>query len=199
MSGPPRARSINQAESEVRPVLGPAVNNARSALELRKPVNKPKLSSVNKVQETDEKRSPATVTAEKDSSPSPKKKFEGAAAAITRQQQQQRRQEVRSFFMRSNLSMNASCSSDASTDSSHSRASTGRISRRSVTPTPMTIRRKQQQCGQKIEKVEKSEKMEKVDFDVDSVAVVGLADDSVVKKRCSWVTPNTGMIIGFSF
>ncbi|KAL3511972.1 hypothetical protein ACH5RR_024689 [Cinchona calisaya] len=178
MSGPPRVRSMNQAESEVRPVLGPAGNKARSALEQRKPVSKPKVT-VNKMQESDEKKSPATVTAEKDLSPSPKKRVGGTAATILSQQ----RQEVKSFLMRSNLSMNASCSSDASTDSSRSRASTGRISRRSVTP----IRRKQQ-CGPKIEKVEK---LEKVGSEVENVAVVGLADDSVAKKRCAWVTPNT--------
>ncbi|XP_071901644.1 uncharacterized protein [Coffea arabica] len=181
MSGPPRVRSMNHAESEVRPVLGPAGNKTRSALELRKPVSKPKISSVNKMQEGEDKKSPATVTMEKDLSPSPKKKFGGASAAIMSQQQQ--RQEVKSFLMRSNLSMNASCSSDASTDSSQSRASTGKISRRSLTPTP--IRRKQQHCGPKVEK------LEKVGSEVDSVAIVGLADDSVAKKRCAWVTPNT--------
>ncbi|KAL3528978.1 hypothetical protein ACH5RR_008300 [Cinchona calisaya] len=166
MSGPPRVRSMNQVESEVRPVLGSAGNKARSVSELRKPVSKPKVRSVNKMEEIDGERSPATVTEEKGSSM--KKKSGGAAAAIVRQ-------EVKSFSLRSNLSMNASCSSDASTDSSNSRASTGRISRRSVTPTP--IRRKQQQCGAKTE--------------VDSVAVVGLADDCLAKKRCAWVTPNT--------
>ncbi|CAL5327574.1 unnamed protein product [Camellia sinensis] len=74
-------------------------------------------------------------------------------------------------LLKSNLSLNASCSSDASSDSSHSRASTGRIRRR--TPTP--IRRKQ--CGSKMEKVESGS--------VDSV------DTSPAKKRCAWVTPNT--------
>lgn len=177
---------MNQAESEIRPVLGPAGNKARSALEQRKLASKPKVS-VNKMQETEEKKSPATVTAEKDLSPSPKKKVGGTAATIMRQQ----KQEVKSFLTRSNLSMNASCSSDASSDSSHSRASTGRISRRSVTP----IRRKPQ-CGPKIEKVEK---LEKVGSEVESLAVVGLADDSVAKKRCAWVTPNTGIFFALFF
>lgn len=182
---------MNQAEPEVRPVLGPAGNNkSKSAFESpRKPLSKSKVLSVNKMQETDEKKSPVTVTVtpEKDSSPSPKKKFGSVAATVLRQQQ---RQEVRLF---SNLSMNASCSSDASTDSSQSRASTGRgrgrVSRRSVTPTP--IRRKQQ-CGPKIEKVEKFEKM---GCEFETVAAGGLSGDFVVaKKRCSWVTPNSGKL-----
>lgn len=193
MSGPPRVKSMNQAEPEVRPVLGPAGNNkSKSAFESpRKPLSKSKVLSVNKMQETDEKKSPVTVTPEKDSSPSPQKKFGSAAATVLRQQQ---RQEVRLF---SNLSMNASCSSDASTDSSQSLASTGRgrgrVSRRSVTPSP--IRRKQQ-CGLKIEKVEKFEKM---GCEFETVAAGRLSGDFVVaKKRCSWVTPNTGKLCFFS-
>lgn len=187
MSGYPRVKPANQAESEVRPVLGPAGNNKeRSVMELRKPVVKPKIV-VNKAQEIDEKKAPVVVG---DLSPSPKKKFACSAPALMRHQSQQ--QEHKSFLLRSNLSMNASCSSDASTDSSHSRASTGRISRRSLTPT--RIRRKPQ-CGTKTEKVEK---LEKISGEVESVAMLGAGDDSVAKKRCAWVTPNTGTSNEFS-
>lgn len=171
---------MNQAEAEERPVLGPAGNKARSAVELRKPVIKPKIS-VSKALETDEKKAPVVV---EDLSPSPRKKFGSSVSSIMRHQSQQ--QEQKSFLLRSNLSMNASCSSDASTDSSHSRASTGRISRRNMTPT--RIRRKTQ-CGSKIEKFEK---VDKNCGEVESVSMLGKADDSVAKKRCAWVTPNTG-------
>ncbi|CAI9113874.1 OLC1v1014568C1 [Oldenlandia corymbosa var. corymbosa] len=172
-------RSVNQAETEVRPVLGPAGNNkSRSAFEpLRKPLGKPKVVSVNKTKDVDGKKSPVVTP---DSSPSPKKKTGSAVATVMRQQ---KRQEVKLF---SNLSMNASCSSDASTDSSQSRASTGRISLRSVRPTP--IRRKSQ-CGLKTEKVEK---FEKFGCELESPAAGEYADDFLVaKKRCAWVTPNT--------
>lgn len=179
MSGPPRVKSMNQAETEVRPVLGPAGNKARSAVELRKPVMKPKVN-VTKSPEIDEKKAPVVV---EDSSPSPKKKFGSSVSSIMRHQSQQ--QEQKSFLLRSNLSMNASCSSDASTDSSHSRASTGRISRKSLTPT--RIRRKTQ-CGSRIEKFEK---LDKICGEVDSVTMLGTGDESVAKKRCAWVTPNT--------
>ncbi|XP_039024445.1 uncharacterized protein LOC120157365, partial [Hibiscus syriacus] len=76
-------------------------------------------------------------------------------------------------LLHSNLSLNASCSSDASTDSFHSRASTGRLigsdsvaSRwKSYTLKPRTV-----------------------------VSDGGLdfpSDGSHPKKRCAWVTPNT--------
>lgn len=172
---------MNQAETEERSVLGPAGNKARSAVELRKPVIKPKIS-VSKALETGEKTAPVVV---EDLSPSPKKKFGSSVSSIMRHHQSQQ-QEQKSFLLRSNLSMNASCSSDASTDSSHSRASTGRISRRNLTPT--RIRRKTQ-CGSKIEKFEK---VDKNCGEVESVAMLGKGDDSMAKKRCAWVTPNTG-------
>ncbi|KAL1809776.1 hypothetical protein ACET3Z_026766 [Daucus carota] len=84
-----------------------------------------------------------------------------------------RKQQVHKL-LRSNSSMNASCSSDASTDSTQSRASTGRISRRSAPTLGRT-----KHYGSR----------------VDKVVVVGdhseqqVCDD--VKRRCAWVTPNT--------
>ncbi|KAK4362176.1 hypothetical protein RND71_017417 [Anisodus tanguticus] len=180
MSGGPRVKSMNNADSEVRSVLGPAGNKARS-VELRKPVEKP-VKTTNKT----DKKGP-------DSEESKGKKFQGAdpllqlkskkcgaVPSILRQQQ-----DHRSLMMRPNLSLNASCSSDASTDSSHSRASTGRLSRGSVTPT--AARRKQ--CSPK---VVKSEKIGKPVGDVESLAPSPTPGDaSVMKKRCAWVTPNT--------
>ncbi|XP_031092112.1 uncharacterized protein LOC115996828 isoform X2 [Ipomoea triloba] len=163
-----RVKSMNHADPELRPVLGPAGNKARS-VELRKPVEKLKAAAnkAEKPAEGVEKKFQA-MPAE---SRSPEKK----CGSILRQQQ-----EHRSFLMRSNLWMNASCSSDASSDSFQSRASTGRVSRRSVTPS--SARRKQ--CSSKVEKIDK------VASEAESLSVSS-EDASVVKKRCSWVTSNT--------
>lgn len=86
-------------------------------------------------------------------------------------------------ILKSNYSLNASCSSDASTDSSQSRASTGRIRRRSVVATTR-IRRTHSSP--------KSEKSDKVSGDTESdTGSVASADGFPAKKRCAWVTPNT--------
>ncbi|PHT34107.1 hypothetical protein CQW23_25907 [Capsicum baccatum] len=82
MSGASRARSMNVADSEARPVLGPTGNKAQRSPGSRKSVTRPTRKTV-------------------------------------------KRQES----LYSNLSLSASCSSDASTDSFHSSASTGRIYR----------------------------------------------------------------------
>nr|GMD30604.1 probable GMP synthase [glutamine-hydrolyzing] [Ipomoea batatas]GMD38828.1 probable GMP synthase [glutamine-hydrolyzing] [Ipomoea batatas]GMD38829.1 probable GMP synthase [glutamine-hydrolyzing] [Ipomoea batatas] len=166
-----RVKSMNHADPELRPVLGPAGNKARS-VELRKPVEKLK-AAANKAEKPAggvEKKFQAMPM----ESRSPEKKC-GSVGSILRQQQ-----EHRSFLMRSNLWMNASCSSDASSDSFQSRASTGRVSRRSVTPS--SARRKQ--CSSKVEKIDK------VASEAESLSVSS-EDASVVKKRCSWVTSNT--------
>ena len=76
------------------------------------------------------------------------------------------------------LSLNASCSSNASSDSSCSRGSTGRISGRSF--TPKHIQRK-------------LEKVEKVVTDTDGGSAT-TADTSPAKKRCAWVMLNMGML-----
>nr|GMD33880.1 probable GMP synthase [glutamine-hydrolyzing] [Ipomoea batatas] len=158
---------MNHADPELRPVLGPAGNKARS-VELRKPVEKLKAEKPAGGVEKKFQAMPVDTGAK---SRSPEKK----CGSILRQQQ-----EHRSFLMRSNLWMNASCSSDASSDSFQSRASTGRISRRSVTPS--SARRKQ--CSSKVEKIDK------VASEAESLSVSS-EDASVVKKRCSWVTSNT--------
>ncbi|KAA8541995.1 hypothetical protein F0562_023147 [Nyssa sinensis] len=168
MSGPPRVKSMNCTDSESRPVLGPAGNKARS-IDMRKPVSKPQ-RKIEKPQEIDEskaKKAPSLPITNLSPSPSPPHCI--TVPSILKQQDHR--------LLKSNLSLNASCSSDASSDSSHSRASTGRISRRSVTP----IRRKQ--CASKTEKIV---------TDTDSVSAAS-ADTSLVKKRCAWVTPNTDL------
>lgn len=181
MSGGPRVKLMNNADSEVRSVLGPAGNKARS-VELRKPVEKP----VKKAAESEEskgKKFEGTDSVPQSRAPvAASKKCGGAVPSILRQQQ-----DHRSLMMRPNLSLNASCSSDASTDSSHSRASTtGKLSRGSVTPT--AGRRKQ--CSSP--KVVKSEKIGKAVGEGQSLASSPTPGDaSVMKKRCAWVTPNT--------
>lgn len=177
MSGGPRVKLTNNADSQVRSVLGPAGNKARS-IELRKPAEKP--VQTNNKPENEEpkgKKFQGTDSLPQSRSPVAVSKKCGAVTSILKQQQ-----DHRPLLMRPNLSLNASCSSDASTDSSHSRASTGKLSRgSSVTPT--AGRRKQ--CSPK---VVKSEKIGKVVGDGESLSP---GDASVIKKKCAWVTPNT--------
>ncbi|KAF8389217.1 hypothetical protein HHK36_025910 [Tetracentron sinense] len=159
MSGAPRVRSMNVADSEVRPVLVPAGNKARSLVS-RKSASKP-LRKVEKPPEvsSEEKKAPSSpVTAS-----SPPLHSLSVPSVLRRQE----------YLLRSNLSLNASCSSDASSDSFHSRASTGRISR----TNSMGSRRKQY-----------ASKPEKVVPDNVSASP---PDTSPAKKRCAWVTPNT--------
>ncbi|KAK6127870.1 hypothetical protein DH2020_038378 [Rehmannia glutinosa] len=169
MSGPPMVKSMNFTEPEARPVLGPA-GNKTSSVELRKPVLKLKCEKTERPPDTDEakgNKSPAAlqspeVIQEKLPSPVGFKRNVSSAASILRQRPP-------------NLSLNASCSSDASTDSSHSRASTGR----------------KQQCSSKGERIEKVEGNGKsVGSEIDGVVL----DGSLVKKRCAWVTSNTDLL-----
>lgn len=183
MSGGPRVKLMNNADSEVRSVLGPAGNKARS-VELRKPIEKP-VKKATESEESKGKKFEGTDSLPQSRSPvAASKKCGGTVPSILRQQQNHR-----SLMMRPNLSLNASCSSDASTDSSHSRASTtGKLSRGSVTPT--AGRRKQ--CSSP--KVVKSEKIGKTVGEAESLSPSPTPGDAlVIKKRCAWVTPNTGM------
>ncbi|XP_022872804.1 uncharacterized protein LOC111391779 [Olea europaea var. sylvestris] len=169
MSGPPRVKSVNFTESETRPVLGPGGNKARS-MDLQKPISKPKFEKAMKPQDSDEPEGKMPPAAKETEQSSPKMGFKRknkSAASVLRTRQP-------------NLSMNASCSSDASSDSSHSRASTGRINRQNITPTAPIRRR--QQCSPKSERVEKS-----IGGESEGMMIEGL----VAKKRCAWVTPNT--------
>ncbi|KAF4370444.1 hypothetical protein F8388_016181 [Cannabis sativa] len=164
MSGAPRVRSMNVADSESRPVLGPAGNKAGS-WSTRKPTSK----TLRKVDKSPEEG--ATLAEEKktrqmsssSTTTSPKLHSSNVPSVLRRHEQ----------LLHSNLSLNASCSSDASTDSFHSRASTGRLTRSYSTGS----RRKQYLSRTR------------------SVASDGgldsLPGDSQQKKRCSWVTPNT--------
>ncbi|GAB4850543.1 hypothetical protein Ancab_029853 [Ancistrocladus abbreviatus] len=172
MSGGPKVRTMNVADSEQRPVLVPAGNKARTA-DVRKQAVKPQ-RKVEKSPDGEGKDKKAPL-----SPPVSPPLRHLSLPSILRQQHGHQ-------LLRSNLSMNASCSSDASSDSSHSRASTGRIARKGAI-------RKKQQGGVKVEKldnkvVENVEKMEKVAGD--DGPLLGL-DGMVVRKRCGWVTPGT--------
>ncbi|GMI89299.1 hypothetical protein like AT5G57970 [Hibiscus trionum] len=162
MSGAPRLRSMNVADSESRPVLGPAGNKAGS-LSGRKPVSKP-LRKVEKstveVAVAEEKKALPSSTV---SSLSPKTHSASVSSMLRRHEQ----------LLQSNLSLNASCSSDASTDSFHSRASTGRLIR------SYSVGSRRKPYASKPRSV------------VSDGGLDSPPDNSHQKKRCAWVTPNT--------
>ncbi|KAJ6923669.1 GMP synthase [Populus alba x Populus x berolinensis] len=148
MSGAPRVRSMNVADSEARSVLGPTGNTKAGPLtSARKPASK---------QLRKDGKSPEEV----------KLGEEKKVLTCFRRHEQ---------LLHSNLSLNASCSSDASTDSFHSRASTGRLIRSNNVGT----RRKQY--------VSKPRSVVS-DGGLESLPS---SDGSQSKKTCAWVTPNT--------
>lgn len=172
MSGAPRVRSMNVAESETRSVLGPAGNKTGS-LSARKPSSKP-LRKVEKSPvevNTAEKKTllpSSKATSTTTSALSPKSHSRSVPSVLRRHEQ----------LLQSNLSLNASCSSDASTDSFHSRASTGRLIRSNS-------------VGSRRKPFPSKPRSVVSDGGLDSPP----ADGSHTKKRCAWVTPNTGSFL----
>lgn len=171
MSGPPRLRSMNIADTEPRPVLGPAGNKARPA-DTRKAALKPLKRAEKQSQETEKKAASAPQCAK--------------LPTVLKQPQEQHHHHA---LLSS--SMSASCSSDASSsDSSHS----GRAVRLGVVE-PMRRKR----CGPKAEK--KVEKYEIESISVNKVGGGGnavTADSGGCldsKKRCAWITPNAGTFV----
>ncbi|KAF9680656.1 hypothetical protein SADUNF_Sadunf06G0144200 [Salix dunnii] len=169
MSGAPRVRSMNVADSETRPVLGPTGNNKAGPLtSARKPASK-QLRKVGKPPEEvklGEESNVLTVPAVGNLSP---KSHSGNFSSVLFRHEQ---------LLHSNLSLNASCSSDASTDSFHSRASTGRLIRSNSVGT-----RKKQHVSKPRSIVS--------DGGLESPPS---SDGSQSKKSCAWVTPNTGLV-----
>lgn len=164
MSGAPRVRSLNVEDSEVRSVLGPAGNKAGS-FSARKPASKPSRKaekSDKDVAVADEKI--ATRSSVVNSSP---RLHTASASSVLRRHEQ---------LLHSNLSLNASCSSDASTDSFRSRASTGRL----IRSNSVGSRRKPYNS--------------KPRDAVSDGSLEYLTDGSKATKRCAWVTPNTGAL-----
>ncbi|WVZ13232.1 hypothetical protein V8G54_017762 [Vigna mungo] len=156
MSGP-RLRSVNVGDSEAaRPVFGPGGNKTGS-WSSRKPASKPLRKAEKLHNEAKEKKSQEVSTVL--TSP------QSHSASVLRRHEQ---------LLYSNLSLNASCSSDASTDSFRSRASTGRLTR----STSLGCTRKRSVSKPR------------------SVASDGVLESpphgSQSKKRCAWITPNTG-------
>ncbi|KAM5548205.1 putative GMP synthase [glutamine-hydrolyzing] [Rosa sericea] len=161
MSGAPRVKSINVANSESRSVLGPAGNKG-GAFSAQKPATKPLRKTEKMVEEVtsaEDKKTRQSSTL----STSPQLHSLSVPSVLRRHEQ----------LLQSNFSLNASCSSDASTDSFHSRASTGRL----IRSNSVGSRRKQYVSKPR------------------SVVSDGGLDSppggSQSKKRCAWVTPNT--------
>lgn len=137
---------MNLPDSDpLRPVLAPAGNTTAKPLDSRKQLLKAK-------------KSPTLSPVARDSSK--------LMPSILRKQQRLGSDKV----FKCSVSMNASCSSDASSDSTSSRASTGRILRRSVP----NLRR-----------------LSAPKLDGGNVEV----ERSLAKKRCAWVTSNAGMLL----
>ncbi|CAJ2649586.1 unnamed protein product [Trifolium pratense] len=153
-SGGPRLRSMNVADSEARPVFGPAGNKTGS-YSSRKDSSKP-------LRKTDKLGREVDLAKEKDASP---QSHSPSVSSVLRRHEQ---------LLHSNLSMNASCSSDASTDSFHSRASTGRLTR----SNSYGFTRKRS--------VSKPRSVVS-----DGVLESPPPDGAQSKKRCAWITPNT--------
>ncbi|KAM7262395.1 hypothetical protein ACFE04_000078 [Oxalis oulophora] len=161
---------MNLDDSETRPVLGPA-GNARNEVGPILSARNMVFSKPVVVRKID--KPPVEVTKPKDKIPlhssklttlSPKSHSSAVPSMLRRHEQ----------LLHSNFSMNASCSSDCSTDSFHSRPSTGRrFTRSNSTGT----RRNQFPAKPR------------------SVVSDGCLDspppDGSQKKQCAWVTPNT--------
>lgn len=170
MSGAPRIRSMNAAESEARPVLGPT-GNMTGSFSSRKPTSKP-LGKAEKLRDVvASAREKRTHQLSSNSTCSPQSHSVSVPSVLRRHEQ----------LLHSNLSLNASCSSDASTDSFHSRASTGRLTR----SNSLVSRRKPY--------VSKPRSV------ASDGALESPPDGSQSKKRCTWVTPNTGLFSSLTY
>ncbi|XP_030546959.1 uncharacterized protein LOC115752754 [Rhodamnia argentea] len=172
MSCPPRVRSTNVIEPEIRPVLRPAANNAPMAnANTLKPTSKPSKKPDKLPQKSEPKDKKGLSTP-------PVSQKSGAAALLQHQE----------MVMGPKLARSASCSSDASSsDSSQSRTSSRMDTGRR---TSVMVRKKK--CSMKADRPDSTEAdtVEKVG---DDGGLVESLDAVEVKKRCSWVTPNTDL------
>ncbi|KAK4761057.1 hypothetical protein SAY87_005950 [Trapa incisa] len=175
MSGPPRVRSMNTSEAEpLRLVLRPAANNALSA-NSRKPTSKPnKEAEKPQDQELSAKDKKIALSHQ-----GPRKS--GTVKEVL---------QGREVKLGSNLAMNASCSSDASSsDSLHSRAS----SRKLVGKRSGIVSRRKQ-CSSDSESIDFAMGTQKGKTGSEDGGAAESVDGLKDKKRCSWVTPNTDPI-----
>lgn len=166
MSGTPRVRSTNGVDSEFRPVLGPKGNKAQRSVSSRKPLTKP----LRKMEKSMEEEEGVMVFAEEKNGLTSSAKV---VAPLTPPLRSVSRQEQ---LLHASLSRSASCSSDASSDSVHSRASTGRMYR----SNSIAVQRRQLALKSKTSVL-------------DGISEP-LADSLQLKKRCAWVTPHTGKL-----
>lgn len=111
MSGPPRVRSMNIADSDSRPVLGPAGNKTRPT-ETGKTTSKPAKKSEKALRDSDVKH----------------KKSIASSPPISVPNSPQR--ETALFALRRQHSRTASCSSDASSSTSDTPSLSGRVGAR---------------------------------------------------------------------
>ncbi|XP_074584417.1 uncharacterized protein LOC141840353 [Curcuma longa] len=160
MSGAPKLLSSDAADSEARPVLMPGGNQAKSPAAAQKPVSKPlNKTECLEVPGTEKKKKAASSAADL-----PRIRSSLIALSASRRHD---------LLLQPNLSMSGSCSSDASTDSSCSQASSGRIGRTSLTG-------KRRQSNQKTIKI-----VSTAEKDVPPVELFQ------GKRKCAWVTPST--------
>uniref|UniRef100_A0A803P0B5 Uncharacterized protein n=1 Tax=Cannabis sativa TaxID=3483 RepID=A0A803P0B5_CANSA len=173
MSGPPRLRSTNIADTESRPVLVPAGNNnnntaAARPADARKPAPK-------------KPEKPSQETEKKKALPNSASQCVKVPTILKRQQGADLHHRHHSLL---NSSMNASFSSEAS--SSDSSSNSGRTSRRGVAP----LRRKQ--LGMKTAAAERIETERAPVSKVGGNVVSSDSNDCLdSKKRCAWITSNT--------
>lgn len=160
MSGAPKVRSMNVTESETRTGLG---------LNANKPVRV--LASDKQVSKT-MKKSYKSSEGDKKGGGEVRRMPPSAGKNVTPIVSNQER------ILRSTYPMSASCSSDASSDSFHSRASTGGITRSNSVGESL----RRTQCKLKSRSLSGS----------DNVSVSSGEDLSLPIKRCAWVTSNTG-------
>ncbi|WOL18324.1 hypothetical protein Cni_G27118 [Canna indica] len=166
MSGAPKVRSLNVADPEARPVLVPGGNKTRSVAAAQKPASKP----LSKTESTEVAAAKEKKKASTPASDMPKLRSTLSAPSALRRHE---------MLLQSNLSLNASCSSDASTDSFSSRASTGRIGRTSLTSKPTQT-------------IPRTDKLEaKLEMNVLEDASVPPSELVQGRRKCAWVTSNT--------
>lgn len=178
MSGAPRVRSMNideaEVEAEARPVLVPAGNKARVGPTARKPASKP-------ARKPPERLEFGGAEAKKKAPKNPNESVSPVISPLSAPPVSRKHE----LLLRPNLSMNASCSSDASTDSSCSRAcsraSTGRIGKGGLMIRPRSSVVKRDKAV-----LLKEEKVVPDGVPVQSPELVE------GKRKCAWVTPNTG-------
>ncbi|KAL1217536.1 hypothetical protein V5N11_004704 [Cardamine amara subsp. amara] len=164
MSGAPRVQSMNVAEADTKPILGSGSKKVTHKAVSKSPRKFERSSPV--LIGSDEKlsyASPSETVSSSSSSSSFQKHTLNAVSILRRHEQ----------TLSSNLSLNASFSSDASMDSFHSRASTGRLIR------SYTVGNRSKSYPSKPRSV------------VSEGALDSPPNGSETKKRCAWVTPNS--------